>query len=166
MIKTIYLFKNTDPQVGWFLVQIPWVLFKPTGRRSRHWLSALSLLLAGLSLQTQDKEGTEGPQPPPQSSCFFLSEFLLLSAAHCEQEGFGCQALLPLPEALAPGSIPSQVLVPVVFQLVPVHQADLEGPWLWKSAGWGICSFASACWKKNLMALSGFNLPDVCFCAS
>lgn len=158
--KIIYLFKNTDPQVGQFLVQTAWVLLKPTGRRRRHWLSALSLLLPGLSLQTQEKERTQEPQPPPWSSCFFLSELLLLSAAHCEQEGFGCQALLPLPEALA------LVFVPVVFQLVPVHQAYLEGPWLWRTAGWGICSFASACWKKNWMALSGFNLLDVCFWVS
>lgn len=139
----------------------------PTHRQEKQALVVCSVIAPGRAvLQTQDKARREGPQQPPQSSCFFLSEFLQLSAAHCEQEGFGCQALLPLPEALAPGSIPSQVFVPVVFQLVPVHQANLEGPWLCKTAGWRICSFVSACWKKNWMALRVFNLLDVCFWVS
>lgn len=126
-------------------------LLKPTGQRSRHWFFALSLLQAGLSLQTQDKGRTEGHN--------HLHRVLA-------SRGLWLSGLLPLPEALAPGFIPSQVFVPVVFQLVPVHQAYLDGPWLWKTAGWGICSFAFVCWKKNCMALRGFNLLDVCFCVS
>lgn len=72
--------------------------------RQERCLSALSLLQAELSVQTQDKERTQGPQPPTQSSCFQRA----LAVRLC----FLCLRLWLLV------SYPA-----VVFQLVPVHQA-------------------------------------------